>query len=72
MPFSSGTIMAQSTQFSNDQKRQNTFCVKTSGREACATLYVNASTRQASADDRSKKLTKFVKNVEIVEFHDHI
>ena len=30
------------------------------------------STRQASADDRSKMLSKFVKNVEIVEFHDHI
>ena len=27
---------------------------------------------QASADDRSKIKTKFVKNVEIVEFHDHI
>ena len=28
--------------------------------------------RQASADDRSKVLKKIVKNVEIVEFHDHI
>ena len=29
-------------------------------------------TRQASTDDRSKNLTKFVKYVENVEFHDHI
>ena len=29
-------------------------------------------TRQASADDRSNKLTNFVKNVKIVEFHYHI
>ena len=29
-------------------------------------------TRQASADDRSNKLTNFVKNVKIVEFHDLI
>ena len=30
------------------------------------------STRQASADDRSKSLSTFVKNDKIVEFHDHI
>ena len=30
------------------------------------------SARQASADDRSKKLTNWVKNVNIVKFHDHI
>ena len=29
-------------------------------------------TRQANTDDMSKSATKFVKNVEIVEFHDHI
>ena len=30
------------------------------------------STRQASADDRSKNVTNCVKNVRIEEFHDHI
>ena len=30
------------------------------------------STRQVSADDFVKNLTKFVKNVDIVEFHDQI
>ena len=30
------------------------------------------STRRASADDGSNNLTNFVKNVNIVEFHDHI
>ena len=30
------------------------------------------SMRQASADDRSKNVTNLVKNVKIVEFHDHI
>ena len=28
--------------------------------------------QQASEDDSSKKITKFVKNVEIIEFHDQI
>ena len=30
------------------------------------------STRQTSADDRSKSVTKYVTNVEIVEFHHHM
>ena len=30
------------------------------------------STRQESADDTVKNWTKFVKNVNIVEFHEHI
>ena len=35
-------------------------------------LVVMLSTRQASADDRSTKLTNCVENVNIVEFYDHI